>query len=129
MDLIAGSGVLVLEERRPNIYVRDHLTTDMTNIFTRQGQVQKISDDIQISGRFALRQFIGTKYLPGRFGEIEAALGSTLKAKQEQEIIVGYIQPKAAAGADADTALVEAAYKPVFGLNYIVVTFNLKASI
>jgi hypothetical protein len=129
MDNIAGSGVTILIERGQSIVVRDSLTTDMSNIFTRQPQITTIADTVQQTTRANLRQFIGRKFLPGTEAQISQTLSSALRVLQGRNIIFGFKAPKVTRGEEPDTAFITVEYQPIFGLNYIVATFKLQASL
>lgn len=135
MDIVdqnqtAAAGITVLVNLQPNIVIRQFLTTDMSNILTKEPTVTTISDFVQISLRNALRQFIGVKFLPSVLQDIANIVGNTLKTLVAAEIISGYtgisVTPDPS---DPTSALIEAFYSPIFPLNYIVVTLTLQSTI
>jgi|CXWL01.1.fsa_nt_gi hypothetical protein len=127
MDNMAGSGVLLLAERFPNVYVRDGLTTDMTDIFSQQTQIVTIADYVQQTARTSLNAFIGLKFTAGRENEVADKLNSALNILKGLGLIFGFTYPKVNRGSSPDTLFVEVKYQPIFGLSYIVVTFKLTA--
>lgn len=128
-DIVASSGVFLLEERGSNITIRDGLTTDMSSIFFRQTQITTAADVVQQVVRAALRPIIGRKVLPGILSIVKNRLSSALRSLKEAQIIFGFQSPKVLFGTEPDTVQCTVAYQPIFGLNYIVITFNLRTSI
>jgi hypothetical protein len=127
---VAVRGVTVVEQQAQTIRIRQGLTTDMTNILTKLPTVITVADEVQRQARLALDRFIGTKFLPGVTGQIATQMSNTLKGLKAAQIIAAYTGVEAnVAEDDPTTAEVQAAYQPVFPLLYIVVTFNLRASL
>jgi len=127
MDLVANSGVTIIEDTNPVLRVRHALTTNMTSALTREVSIITIKDFVQQAMRFALEQYIGEKYLLRLNNDIAITANSVMQQLVDREIIV------AASGASVETdqgdptmAVVEISYAPVFPLNYIKVTFNLR---
>jgi len=130
MNQLASAGITILEDLDPNMRIRHYLTTDMTTALTREPSIIKIKHYVQQQARFALRPFIGRKFLPRVLGHIVTALNATLSALVTQEIIVAYSGTTATPDPnEPTTALVEAYYSPVFPLNWIVVTFHLRTTL
>jgi len=124
----AVAGITVLEDLDPNIRIRQAFTTNMSSTLKREPTVITISDHVQLVMRSTLSQFIGIKFLGGVLGDIERAVKTTMKSLIAAEIITSYTAVKATPDAADPTAVqVELAYVPVFPLNYIVVTFNLRS--
>lgn len=127
MDMVANSGVTVIEDTNPVLRIRHALTTNMTSALTRELSIITIRDYVQQAMRFALEQYIGQKYLARLNNDIAITANSVMMQLVQREIIV------AATGASVETDLadptmarVEISYAPVFPLNYIQVTFNLR---
>ena len=127
---VAVQGVTVFAQEGRNIYVRQGLTTDMTNVLTKIPTVIQIADEVQRQARATLDRFIGVKFLPGLTSQIESQLSNTMRQLQAANIIAAYTGISAKVSEDDPTvAEVEAYYQPVFPLLYIVVTFNLRAQL
>lgn len=127
---LAAAGVTVLEDIPNAIKVRHGLTTDMSNIVTKTPTVIQIADEVQQLARVALDSFVGVKFLPSITSQIEGRLSMVMKELVRKDIIAGYTGIKANVNPDDPTvAEVEAYYQPVFPLLYLVVTFNLRASL
>jgi hypothetical protein len=127
---VAVRGVTVVSQNQRILLVRQGLTTDMTNVLTKLPTVIQIADEVQKRSRSTLDRFIGSKALGGLTGQIETALSNTLSGLVTQSIIAQYTGVSAAIAEDDPTvAEVEAYYQPVFPLLYIVITFNLRASL
>lgn len=127
---LAVAGVTVLEDIPNALKVRHGLTTDMSNIVTKTPTVIQIADEVQQLARTALDSFVGVKFLPSITSQIEGKLAMVLKELVRKDIIAGYTGITANVNPDDPTvAEVQAAYQPVFPLLYLVVTFNLRASL
>ena len=127
---VAVRGVTVMDQQRLVIKIRQGLTTDTSNILTKLPTVITIADEVQRQARSSLDRFVGTKFLAGVTGQIEAQLSNTLKLLQGGQIISGYTGVAANVASDDPTvAEATAAYMPVFPLLYIVVSFNLRSSL
>lgn len=124
----AVSGITVLEDLDPNIRIRQAFTTDMTSALTREPTVITIADQVQQVVRSALRQFIGQKFLGGALGDIERVTKTAMRSLVQAEIITNFTNVRAVADTTDPTAVqVSLSYVPVFPLNYVVVTFNLRS--
>jgi hypothetical protein len=127
---LAVAGIAVLEDIPNALKVRHGLTTDMSNIVTKTPTVIQIADEVQQLARTALDSFVGVKFLPSITSQIEGKLAMVLKELVRKDIIAGYTGITANVNPDDPTvAEVQAAYQPVFPLLYLVVTFNLRASL
>ena len=127
---VAVKGVTVLEDRNPVIRIRQGFTTDMSNILTKTPTVIQIADEVQRQARATLDRFVGSKFLPGITNQIEGQLSSTLKSLVDSQIIAAYTGVSARVSPEDPTVCeVTAAIAPVFPLLYIVITFNLRASL
>lgn len=127
---VAVRGVTVIEQSSSIIRIRQGLTTDMTDILTKLPTVTTIADEVQKQSRSALDRFIGKKFVAGITSQIEGQLSNTMKQLKAAQIVAAYQGIRAATSDDdPTTAEVEAWYQPVFPLLYIVITFNLRASL
>jgi hypothetical protein len=127
---VAVKGVTILEDRNPVIRIRQGFTTDMSNVLTKTPTVIQIADEVQRQARATLDRFVGAKFLPGITNQIEGQLSSTLKSLVEAQIITAYSGVSARVSPEDPTVCeVTAAIAPVFPLLYIVITFNLRASL
>lgn len=134
---VAMKGVTVIEDNAPVLRVRHGLTTDMVGNSTNGNPtlskiptVIQIVDEVQQQSRNTLDRFIGTKFLPGVLSQIEGQLSNTLKLLVAAQVLSAYTGVRAKISAtDPTTAEVEATIAPVFPLLYIVVSFNLRASL
>lgn len=124
----AVAGVTIFEQLDPIIQVRQSITTDPTNVLTRELSITTIADYVQQQARFSLDQFIGVKLLPRVLGAIVDTLSGVLQTLVNAEIITAFTGVSAVQD-DQDPTIVrvEAYYQPVFPLNWIVITFNLRA--
>jgi len=124
----AMAGITVLEDLDPNIRVRQAFTTDMSSSLLREPTVTTTADFVQQAIRNALAQFIGVKFLGSVTSDIERVTKTALRGLQQAQIITRFSNVTATPDETDPTAVqVEAVYVPVFPLNYIVVTFNLRS--
>jgi hypothetical protein len=127
---VAVRGVTVIGQQRSVISIRQGLTTDMTSVLTKLPTVITIADEVQRQSRGALDRFIGTKFLAGITGQIETQMVKVLKDLKAAQIIAAYTGVSAKVSEDDPTAAeAEAYYQPVFPLLYIIMSFNLRASL
>ena len=127
---VAVRGVTVVGQDQRVVSVRQGLTTDVTNVLTKTPTVITIADEVQKRTRNTLDRFVGIKFLAGITSQIEAQVSSTLKNLVQSQIIATYTGVSANVSPDDPTAVeVEAYYQPVFPLLYIIVTYNLRASL
>ena len=127
MDLVASSGVTIVEDVNPVFKIRQGLTTNISSRLLSEISVVTIKDFVQQVMRQALEQYIGQKYLTRLNNDISITANTVMQNLVQAEIIT------AATGSSVQTdptdptmALVEIAYSPVFPLNYIRVTFRLR---
>lgn len=126
----ATSGITVLEELEPFIRIKQGLTTDISTILTRLPTVVQIADFVQQQSRNALDVFVGTKFLSTRTNEVEVSMTALFKSLVQAEIIGAWTGISAEIDPDDPTILrFEAYFQPIFPLLYLVLTFNLRASI
>jgi hypothetical protein len=126
----AVAGVTLLEQIQPLIRIRQALTTNMASILTRLPTVTQISDFVQQQSRAILDSFVGTKFLASRTNEVVVTMTALLKGLIQAEIIGAYTGVTADVSADDPTVLLfNAYYQPIFPLLYLVLTFNLRASL
>ncbi len=127
MDLVATRGLTVIMKVSQTFVIRHALTTKMDNALTREVMIITIRDFIQQETRRVLEPFIGRKMTANLPGEISATLGSMLASAVDSQIIVDYkgviaerdtVQP--------DYIKVTAFYIPIFGLNWIDVTYEIR---
>ena len=129
-SLVANSGCTVLEEQTPVIRILMYLTTDMSTSLTRDPRIVEVKHSIQQGIRSALQQYIGVKNLPKMQTQIRDTVGSYFKQLKQNEIIVDFTGIRVAQNtSDPSTVDVEAYYSPVFPLNWIMVTLNLRQSL
>lgn len=129
-SLVANSGCTVLEEQTPVIRILMYLTTDMSTSLTRDPRIVEVKHSIQQGIRTALQQYIGVKNLPKMQTQIRDTVGSYFKQLKQNEIIVDFTGIRVSQNtSDPSTVDVEAYYSPVFPLNWIMVTLNLRQSL
>lgn len=125
---VAQAGVTVLQEVGTELQIRHCLTTDMSSVLTREYNVTTANDLVQQLTRQVLDQFIGTKYLRGTESSVESAVGSMLRSLVSADIISEYTSIRAQADATDPTVMrVSFIYRPIFAINWIEVTVNLRS--
>lgn len=126
----ATAGITVLEELDPIIRIRQGLTTDISTILTRLPTVVQIADFVHQQSRNTLDSFVGTKFLATRTNEVEVSMTGLFKSLVDAEIVGAFTGISAEIDPDDPTIMrFESYYQPIFPLLYLVLTFNLRASI
>lgn len=130
MNQTAVAGITILEDLSPSFLIRQAMTTDPTNVLTREPTVVFIQDYVQQQIRGALDPFIGLKFLPNVIQDVEVSVDGLLNQLVNQQIITAFTGTSAKQDPVDPTILnVETYYSPVFPLNWIVVTLNLRVSL
>jgi hypothetical protein len=128
--LVANAGCTVLEEQVPVIRILFYLTTDTSTVLTRDPRIVEVKHFIQSGMRNVLNRYIGVKNLPKIRTQVRDTVGNYFKSLKQRELIYDFkgisVTPN---DQDPSTLDVEAYYSPVFPLNWIVVTLNLRQSV
>ena len=128
--LVANAGCTVLEEQTPVIKILFYLTTDTSTALTRDPRIVEVKHFVQQGIRRALDRYIGSKNLPKIQSQVKDSVGSYFKSLKQRELIVDFTGVNVTQNSqDPSTLDVEAYYSPVFPLNWIVVTLNLRQSL
>lgn len=128
--LVTNAGCTVLEERRPVIRIKMYLTSDLSNALTRDPRIVEIKHFVQQGLRTNLDQFIGQKNLPSIIPQITRVVEAYFRGLKNSSLIVDFTGVKVKQNAyEPSTVDVEAYYSPVFPLNWIIVTLNLRQSL
>jgi hypothetical protein len=102
----------------------------MSTVLTRDPRIVEVKHFIQQGLRVALNRYIGSKNLPKMQPQIRDTVGSYFKQLKQNEIIVDFTGINVKQNeSDPSTVDVEGYYSPVFPLNWIVVTLNLRQGI
>ena len=127
MNQTAVSGLTILEDLAPNLLVRQAMTTNPSNVLTREPTVVYIKDFVQQQIRGALAPFIGIKFLPSVVQDVEGAVDNLLNQLVSSQIINAF-QGTTATPDEVDPTIlrIETFYSPVLPLNWIVVNLNLR---
>lgn len=130
MNQTAVAGITILEDLVPNILVRQAMTTNPTNVLTREPSVIFIKDFVQQEIRAALDPFIGNKFLPTLIQDVENSVDNLMNQLVNLQIITAFQGTSAEQDPNDPTIMrVETFYSPVFPLNWIVVTLNLRVQL
>jgi hypothetical protein len=128
--LVANAGCTVLEEQAPVIKILFYLTSDTSTALTRDPRIVEVKHFVQQGIRRSLDRFIGSKNLPKMQSQVRDSVGSYFKSLKQKELIVDFTGINVTQNQqDPSTLDVEAYYSPVFPLNWIVVTLNLRQSL
>lgn len=127
MNQTAISGLTILEDLAPNLLIRQAITTNPSNVLTREPTVIYIKDYVQEQIRNVLAPFIGIKFLPTVVQDVESSVNNLLNKLVNLQIITAY-QGTSAVADELDPSIlrVETFYSPVLPLNWIVVNLNLR---
>jgi len=126
----AVSGITLIESLTNLIRIRQGLTTNMQSVLTRIPSVTQIADFVQQQSRQALDQFVGTKFLASSTNDVNVTMTGLFKQLVQAEIVGAFTGISSNVDPDDPTVLqFEAYYQPIFPLEYLVLTFNLRAQI
>jgi len=130
-DTIASSGIIVFDVIPGAIRIRDSLTTDGSNPFSKRPEIVTIKDRVQRTMRNSLDSFIGEKILPTTQTNILNRAANTLKGLVDLRIIYTYDSNIVVEQDQNDPSFfkVTAFYVPIFGCAYIEVTFNIRTQL
>jgi hypothetical protein len=124
---VAIAGVSILEPFDPILRIRHGLTTRVDNVITRTPSVTLTTDFVQQSARAVLDPFIGVKFTGTVPKAVENAMLGMLSRMVDREIISQIGAISATVDPDDPTVLrVEAVYVPIFPLEFVVVTFQIR---
>jgi len=128
--LVANAGCTVLEEQTPVIKILFYLTSDTSTALTRNPRIVEVKHFVQQGMRRALDRYIGVKNLPKMRSQVSDSVGAYFKSLKKRELIVDFTGINVSQNVqDPSTLDVEAYYSPVFPLDWIVVTLNLRQSL
>lgn len=127
MDLVATRGLTVIMKVSSTFVIRHAVTTNMTNVLTREVMIITIRDFIQQETRRVIDPHIGRKMTANLAGEIASSLGSMLASAVDSQIIVDYKGVTAERDSvQPDYIKVTAFYIPIFGLNWVDVEYQIR---
>jgi len=127
-NLLATSGVTVIQDRVPFLEVRHGLTTNLDSILTKTPSVIAIKHFVQQQSRATLDSFIGLKFLASEAQNVELAMTGLLNSLVESNIIATFQGVSAEPDPNDPTMLrVEAFYSPVFPLLYVRLQFSISS--
>lgn len=129
MNMLAGSGALILEQVGSMIKVRHGITTSTDDINTNEITLIQIKDYVIEACRTITAQtYIGVKNRPSIVADVQYTITSILNEFISQEIILGYQNLKVSRNADNPTQIdVRFEIEAVYPLNYINITFGFAA--
>jgi hypothetical protein len=126
----AVAGVSVVEQLESIMRVRHGLTTRMDTVITRTPSVQLTIQLVQMSIRQVLDPFIGQKFTPQILKAAETALLGMFQSLISQQIVSQVAGIVVSIDEDDPTIMrTESIYVPVFPLEYIVSTLQVRISI
>jgi hypothetical protein len=109
--------------------IRQGLTTNMASILTRLPSVTQIADFVQQQSRALLDSYVGLKFL-SRTNQVVVSMTGLFKSLVQAEIVGAFTGMSAVVDPNDPTILdFTMYYSPIFPLEYLVLTFNLRASI
>ncbi len=110
--------------------IRQGLTTNMASILTRLPTVTQIADFVQQQSRAILDSYVGLKFLSSRTNEVVVTMTGLFKSLVQAEIVGAFTGMSAIIDPGDPTILdFTMYYSPIFPLEYLVLTFNLRANI
>jgi len=127
---VAVAGVTIIEQVDAGMRVRHGLTTNVTNVLTRTPSVTLTIQFVQQSIRRVLDPYIGQKFTGSLIKTVENALVGLFSTLIDQQI-VQKVAGIAVSVDDVDPTIMrtEAIYVPVFPLEYITSTLQVRIRI
>jgi hypothetical protein len=128
MNNLAAAGCMVITYEGAKIFVRHQLTTDQSNIVNGEFSVVTLCDYVSQAVRSSCEKFIGKKLKPvTTIPAVKGAILATLQSLANVDIISSIGSISVSINPDnATELLVEATYVPVFPLNRVKITFNIR---
>jgi hypothetical protein len=127
---VSNAGITLLDQQAAGIYIKMDLTTDLSSVLTQIPSVVRTKDSVQQGIRAALAPYIGSKLLTSQVSDIASTTKGYLSSLQRANIITAFKGVTAAQDLnDPTTVNVTASYSPIFPLRWILVTFNLQATL
>lgn len=126
-NVIANSGVMIVENQNGVARVRDGLTTDLTTADSSEYSVTEILDFVSITTRtFLDAAFIGTKFLNDTPKLMSASLEIILQSMVEGKILTGQSNIRVVRN-QQDPRQIDVSFlvAPVFGVKYILISFTI----
>jgi hypothetical protein len=128
--LVANSGCTVLDQLGNLIRIKMYLTSDLSTVFSRDPRIVELKHYVQQGLRTNLDQYIGQKNLPTIIPQIKSTVNSYFASLKNSKLIVDFKGIRVAQNPnEPSTVDVEAFYSPVFPLNWIIVTLNLRQTV
>jgi hypothetical protein len=127
----AVAGITLLDDLGNGfLRIRQGLTTNMASILTRLPTVTQIADFVQQQSRAILDSYVGLKFLSSRTNEVVVTMTGLFKSLVQAEI-VGAFTGMSAIIDPCDPTILDFTmyYSPIFPLEYLVLTFNLRANV
>lgn len=127
---VAVAGVTVLEPKDNALQIRHGLTTKPDTVITRTPSVTMTIQLVQQTIRRMLDPFIGQKFSGSVLKSAESAMTAAFNGLIEQKIVAKVTSINVTVDEDDPTIMrAEAVYVPVFPLEYIVATMNVRVRI
>lgn len=128
----SAAGVAVTEQDRfSRLTVRHAVTTDVTNVNTRESSVVRAKDSLvtALSEGMTTSGLLGAPIDGDLLLSVKSAVQGILESAVGDEVIVEYTG-LSLRQTDSDPSVVEVkfAYKPAYPLNYIVISFSIDMS-
>lgn len=127
---IAVTGVTVIEQIDTGLRIRHGLTTRMETVITRTPSVTLIIQHVQQSMRAVLDPFIGQKFTSSLLKSAEGVITGLFSNLISQQIVAQVAGISATVDENDPTIMrTEAIYVPIFPLEYIMSTMNIRIRI
>jgi hypothetical protein len=128
--LVAQNGVTVLEYKNNTIRVLMGLTTNLDSPLTRDPRIIETKHFVQQGVRTVCDKFIGRKDIGGVTNEIHTTLAAYFSALKGVYLIGGFGAISVTVDPNDPTIVnVAIQYKPIFGVNWIMVTHYLRSTL
>lgn len=126
--LVANAGCTVLEENLPEIRIMMYLTSDVSSPLSRDPRIVEVKHTVQQGLRKVFDKYIGSKNLVRIQPQVLDSAKGYLKDLKKKEIISEFKGLDLTQNEnDPSTLDFAGLYRPVHGLNWILVTMNLRS--
>lgn len=130
-NLVAQAGVTILEYRYGVLKTMMALTTDVTGPLTRDPRIIEVKHFVQRGVRVTCDPYIGKKNINGLTNDVRRSLLAYFTSLRSLNLISKFDGSISVTVDKNDPTIINVAarYVPVFGVNWIVVTHNLRSSL
>jgi hypothetical protein len=124
----ATNGVIILTDLNPGIEIRDDITTDGSNVLTREPYVTQVGDLVESNAQAVLKPFVGKRRTDQTLPAAAGVVTATLETMRSQSLLEA-VKPATAKVRSGDPTIfdVVGGYIPKFSTKWIYVRFEVSS--